>query len=495
MDLPDSLDELDREIGLLEARLIALKRKRNSKISLCSLPDEILVFIIKAVYMTRPDDENISDFSMVHDFYDFNYSRNWLKLTYTCTRIRNLAIITPEFWTFIDLEFHPIELHVARAKSALLTLNIEKTSVNRAVYGLPHIGQTKAVRVSMMPSEVMQPLLDNASPHLTTFHVSHIHDEEELEALNRLGPQLEELYLLDSEIDYWPTDITPWNNMRRVRLEDIFGEANIIPLLLSQMQGLETLSIINQEGLESLDVEPASDTIINTGPSLTCLRRLTIHVGPSPTLVLLQSIAAMRRSTQGVILDIIPLTELWTVATDFSDIVDHLMDQWGTAWAKSQTTASLVWRHDTPLLVSITSGNEVGSQSILQVPYSDITATASIYRNHGLVFTSLEVLGQSMDPRMINRMNAMAVEHGPQLNHIKFDGVSGTRQIRTWFESRGPDTSHIKNITVVNSKDDIASGHNDSGHSSAHEEFELSDDDEEDVDSENDSEQKSDEVE
>jgi hypothetical protein len=97
MDLPDSLDELDREIGLLEARLIALKQKRNSKISLCSLPDEILVLIIKAVYMARPDDEDISDFSMVHDFYDFSYSQNWLKLTYTCTHIRNLAIITPEF--------------------------------------------------------------------------------------------------------------------------------------------------------------------------------------------------------------------------------------------------------------------------------------------------------------------------------------------------------------------------------------------------------------
>jgi hypothetical protein len=77
MSRHDAVARIDKDIEELESLIIELKRKRNSLVHICRLPNELLVFIISFLQV-----KSNPLYSQTIGFYPFDdYSISWVNMT------------------------------------------------------------------------------------------------------------------------------------------------------------------------------------------------------------------------------------------------------------------------------------------------------------------------------------------------------------------------------------------------------------------------------
>jgi hypothetical protein len=91
----NNLVELDARIKDLESELRQLKTRRNALTPLCRLPDELLVEIIR--YLQIKD----------HTRYEVVYDKQWTRITYACTHVREVAKAARPLWSLIRCSQEP----------------------------------------------------------------------------------------------------------------------------------------------------------------------------------------------------------------------------------------------------------------------------------------------------------------------------------------------------------------------------------------------------
>jgi hypothetical protein len=87
-------DALEAQIHDLECQLARLRLQRNGFLTVCQLPDEIVVQVFKLVQHGRQNYDEIEPWK-THD-------SSWIHLMSTCRRFRDVAVRTPLLWTLID---------------------------------------------------------------------------------------------------------------------------------------------------------------------------------------------------------------------------------------------------------------------------------------------------------------------------------------------------------------------------------------------------------
>jgi hypothetical protein len=158
-------------------------------------------------------------------------------MTYLCQHIRHVALAIPELWSFIDVRAHPelVTFHVARAHDDSLTIKFQKAKPGRMEAAVPNIAHDKADRIAGCRGKVLRLLLENSSPMILTLHVYGLEGEAEILALDQLGAQLNELYLMKCTIKAWSQEPILRNRIRRLRLDNPVVEPERLIELLDWM--------------------------------------------------------------------------------------------------------------------------------------------------------------------------------------------------------------------------------------------------------------------
>jgi hypothetical protein len=400
VNLPDTLDEVECEIKVLESRLVALKRKRNSFLPLCRLPTDVLVEILQQVRLAVDSSTTAhtekrhhdSDFQIVSELHDFHCNRAWLRMTYVCFYIREVAFAAPGLWTFIDVSSseHSVALHILRASTLPLIMDFEHAQYARGFAAHQYTSQATAIRFVFEPgNRNLHELFNyqrlsssNSKPNHTvkTLHVSRVRGTSAQYALSRVGSGLQELYMcycylnglfnIQAHLDDEPR----WERMRRLHLENNVVGIRVIQALLSRMSMLESLAIIDSPDNRTYRVNIDSDMSMDTegtfksSPTRTLiyLRHVKIHTHIQTTLALLQYIEwqsgrigpdVIEEGIRGVRgaqaisqithLDIRPILALESPVTDghVAPLAKHLIDTWPRVWdpVVAVVSASIVW--------------------------------------------------------------------------------------------------------------------------------------------------------
>jgi hypothetical protein len=102
----------------LTSELLTLKRERNAFTPFCAVPDEMIGRILIAL-MIEP--ENPLGFFETDTVLS---SPKWGRAMRVCSRIRTVALHTPQLWSIVDCQAHSfwIKVCIQRACSCLLTV-------------------------------------------------------------------------------------------------------------------------------------------------------------------------------------------------------------------------------------------------------------------------------------------------------------------------------------------------------------------------------------
>jgi hypothetical protein len=372
-----------------------------------------------------------------------------------CSYIRSIALATPELWSFIDdrMLAELITLHLSRAKDIPLTMHFVNPITKRAHAAIPHLSRAKDLRMPVVHAghfpSLMEGVFLDSFANLTTLHVSRIKGETDLHAMIRLGPRLKELYLRQSVIDCWPEDGAIWPHMRHFRVEETNVHLGALLVLLSRMQNLETFAVI--AGYMDIRVKGLLQTNAGSEPSLIAMRSIILSIQPAAALLLMQNIYEMRHFTHDISLDINPQPSRTSRIEDIS-LIEPFMERWNSISTMSPRSAIiLVDGHDlhfSELMAQIVVINEAGLESTLHVAY--LPESNSLYQQHKITFSSLEVYQKSPD---MEELELILAANAPHLRRLTFHGLSRARAARAWLKGGPSKTSYIEEVQFFNCKE------------------------------------------
>jgi hypothetical protein len=454
--LPDSLTELGNEINLLESRLLALKRKRNSMMTICRIPSDVLVRILHQLRMIvdeslkfrKDEGDVVSECWLEPGFRDFHCNPAWIRMTFICTHIRGLALEIPELWTSIDVRRHEslVALYISRAKGLPLIVNFDRTTTAQ-IWASKRSGfylkQAKALRTVAGNKRPLGLLLECAPPTLSTLHVSDVMGNKETVELHRLGPHLEELYMYHGYITNWPQDGPVWESLSRLRLYDTRIAPSVVLPMLCRTPCLETL-VVSTKNPDRDHVR--HDPIHKSELGLTRLKHVSISTHPTLTLVYMQTIMAIRQSALDITLDIHPQSGSKDIRFA-APLIEHLLDKWNSVWTQTQVSGALSWRPWSGLIAEIKAVNQTGSESTFEVPY--LPETSSLYPKFGVAFQTLEI-SQNLGQKDIELLDTILVDQASNLTKlslVQHDSDAG--KLRTLLEERIARASLDSKIELV----------------------------------------------
>jgi hypothetical protein len=167
-----TVQDIDHRIAELDEEIRQLRTKRNSLMLLFGLPSEILAHIM--IILQNVETQTSFSFETLKGF-----NKDWVHFTHTCSRMRQIALETPSFWTFIDLtgcaQKEPpwLELALRRSGDAGLAI-FAKDQTQLSLY------------TPYMPRAMLL-CLSSASPHA---------DGPLVKALDQPMPQIRDIDLL-----------------------------------------------------------------------------------------------------------------------------------------------------------------------------------------------------------------------------------------------------------------------------------------------------------
>jgi hypothetical protein len=99
----DVIVALETEIARLQSELVAAKRRRNSFALLCALPSEIIILILSHTQVSKSKQPvEISRAGRCDFLFDFSHNQQWEQAMMASSRIHEIAMSTPELWTYIN---------------------------------------------------------------------------------------------------------------------------------------------------------------------------------------------------------------------------------------------------------------------------------------------------------------------------------------------------------------------------------------------------------
>jgi hypothetical protein len=407
-------------------------RKANSMTPICRLPDELLVLILRELQIKPDRSEWQPDF----DFHNFDgFNSDWIRMTWVCQHMRDVAISSPELWTFLTYTHTAAwnALVVSRARQIELCIDIAHRYARGATTSATYLYKAQHARV-MFSNSIFVMLLRDA-PFLTILHVHELRSPIEATSFPVHSPlvnQLVELRVSESDIRSWPR--LAWPQLRRFGLHDLHIDPDRFATMLLGMPRLETLSLIrivpskwHYYDLQTTDI-PSSSL-----PSLRCLRKVSIHADIRHSVL-----ALLERILRTTHEDHHPGLNLKLQGTAELDLVlAHLVNAW--RWSPLPPLTLFIDRHTYPYSLALglkrsdryqgNSATPTSSANTLESSTFHITLphlrddNDEMFRQYLLAITTLNVdgAGRSIRKNFLHRLeDLLSPESCPNIVSIIF---------------------------------------------------------------------------
>jgi hypothetical protein len=272
MSSHESVALLKEEMQALEQCSAVLKRKHNLMTTLCRLPDELIVAILRKFQEKKWIPKEYGTFQISGydqrtdpgiDFFDFDdYDFQWTRMLLVCKHIHAVALGTPQLWARLDCNKSPEwnSMAITRSKFAPLVVILTKR-------GAP---QTSDLVCSSNLHVIWQAQIDfEGIPFwsetitfrsLTVLHAANMDcwTDENAKVLTTLSSRLVELYLHTTRLSTWPQLV--WHRLQRFRASSLFSSLDRLADMMFAMPDLKILSTYYIQCLHTPSPMSGSDT-------------------------------------------------------------------------------------------------------------------------------------------------------------------------------------------------------------------------------------------
>jgi hypothetical protein len=445
MALFDASNSLDRASGHLKTSTLMLNRQRNSRTPICRLPDELLVLIMRELQVlpNRPDPQRNQE------FFDFEgYDISWIWMTWVCQHIRDVALNSPELWTWMcskqSKKWHA--LVVSRAQDADLCINLLYVFSGDVKNPAEHLSQAQYALIETW-GELVQ-LRDVPAVRLTILHICRLPNTTSLDFLVSLSHQLVELSVSEADIKLWPELV--WPRLRRFGL----NQPRIHPRGLTGMfGGMDQVEMLWISYMQFPGPDSQSESImledVPRPDALSRLRRIFIRDKPARMLTMLNILSQFKNHHNHPDLDL-HADHPWDLTIHVPVLLTHLRDEWGWTQLAPSTT---------PISDKSLSSDQY---SFVLKPYSSLAANNNpavldphaarmqvfftlgrdkIFAEYRFTATALEVegAGERMEKNYFNELDQLlSPSHCPNITRIVFRSLRDTQvpTIHAWVEVR-----------------------------------------------------------
>jgi hypothetical protein len=417
----------------------------SSMSGICQLPEELLLLILGELQI-KPD-RSSSQHNV--DFYKFDeYDISWIRMTWVCRRIRNVAISSPELWTRVyskqTREWNA--LVISRAEHRDLIIDLSHVSGGDMKTPAENLSRSACTRIQHWGKHTQKALVlhtdFSTNARITIFHAHVLPNLIAISFTVSLANQLVELCLSDTSLASWPR--LEWPRLRRLGLMEPYINPEDLVVILHDMSQIEVLSISNLRHRASSDVE-ISNGIPNSFPC-DRIHKVSIIDHPRNVLQILERISQMKRSHHFACLDL-QVKQYWNTDTEVPILLAHLMNEWGWNHPISSDALfrdrnhssgqySLVLFPDHSSKASYSSaGSDVYTASKIQIHCK--LEENRILRGYQAVITSLEIEGarRSLRKKFFNDLNELiSPRRFPNIARIVFRRMYDTQLIREWMK-------------------------------------------------------------
>jgi hypothetical protein len=233
----NAIARLDEEIADIEKHLVILKRKRNSMVPICRLPDELLVLLMRHI-QSKPWTLK----SMDLEFYDFDaFDLRWMQITWVCQHIRRVAIDSPELWTEVCSEQSPEwnDLCASRSREAGICMDIPYGHYGEREHPATYLSNARQARIESWGLNLSRAVEQHLPTRLQVLHAQRPYGLPAINFIISVADQLVELCLDDVYVEVWPQ--VTWTKLRRLRLTNPTSHPENLVLLVTRMPELRTL--------------------------------------------------------------------------------------------------------------------------------------------------------------------------------------------------------------------------------------------------------------
>jgi hypothetical protein len=214
MKLTPEIQALDAHIYSLEAELADLKHRRNSLLTICRLPDEIVVEIFKIVQHGCQEYDELQPWK--------TYDSSWVDLMITCRHFREVAVQAPLLWTLVDYSRNKEWTDLCLTRSGKSALYVNDMFGLGSVAECFHQARSAQVQVT---STAASDVINSNAPQLRMLWVdSHYSDEDEPFVnithllLGSVNTSLIQLHLATARLLALPS----MTSLHRLELEGVF---------------------------------------------------------------------------------------------------------------------------------------------------------------------------------------------------------------------------------------------------------------------------------
>jgi hypothetical protein len=474
----------------LQSELIAAKKVHNGLTPLCRLPDEILTQIL--VHTQRPvsHDNELLD-ACGSGLYDFSYDQHWSSAVVPiCTRIRDLAISTPELWTHVNISWPSdrIRQHLARAQALDLTLTWETfiEDVEVQADGLLRKVDAVLARVCFQKSRVANiTMFDPDNPEFVELFAritqpsASIPDASALRVLRIIQEyddgsflgwidahqSLIEAYILMGSVQMPIEACLP--HLMRLHLKDLYVDDHFLHVIRF-LQHTPSLTELLLDGVLIWgQAEMAQTQTHDLVLDLPCLRRLVLVASPSVIRSLLTALSPVVPALRDIVVDALYHTTTSLTSFEemvFVDLFRLVVLRWKTVSVLPFPCAQLVGALDHYSGISLRlqictprSSNIAPRLSFKTIHLDENPTLLSLYQQHELVIDTLriedletnEILGSwtTVLDELVN-----SLDHMPALKMLVFNecrnGVQ-IRQLKAWIQRRKTEGYSVARVTFT----------------------------------------------
>jgi hypothetical protein len=458
----NAIARLDEGIADIEKHLVILKRKRNSMVPICRLPDELLVLLMRHI-QSKPWTLK----SMDLEFYDFDaFDLRWMQITWVCQHIRRVAIDSPELWTEVCSEQSPEwnDLCASRSREAGICMDIPYGHYGEREHPAAHLSNARQARIESWGLNLSRAVEQHLPTRLQVLHAQRPYGLPAISFIVSVADQLVELCLDDVYVEVWPQ--VTWTKLRRLRLTNPTSHPENLVLLVTRMPDLRTLIISDlrpPRDMLSYLLKPVDMSILDAlaqaerAPS-TLHHLIRIVISDSPA-ILEALMTCIFRVTHRPNHPHIELHAEWYDGfyENITPLLAHLSDKW--EW-KQPIPSAVVFRHEYhapdmyDLILKSEQGDLTHHASTLQVSNLRFNDD-SMLREHEAIIHSLVIERVNVDERFFRELETLISHIGLNIVNIVFRDLNNAPALRSWVDSRNGTDKPIKSVTYEDCRDAV----------------------------------------
>jgi hypothetical protein len=446
MNRSEELNHLGGICSDVEQGLMAI-RKRNLLVPICKMPEELLVHILRFLQTKKSDGGSLTIFHSPCQNHDFS----WVRATWVCSHMRNVAIGAPELWPWVDStrrnEWNALTTYRAGAVALNVSMSFDDEDEvwfdKGATETAPYLVKAGRACVDFTHRVVKDILVTKFPASLTVLETNNFHGSSAIAILPSLARQLVQFQVDATEVGSWPT--LTWLKLRYFQLTRPSFKPNSLERIIAGMSQLEILYI----GSVSQITENPSSSLANSGsntsttPQVGCdttppLHRLQrFHINDvQVTMVAMMSSLSCIRPLEQMSFDLsIPSGPRSAPKID-------LLLRYMHNHLKSFTPSSTLRLRGGPITLTFldltwspNGDNATGRTSTLSILYH--TDHDPVFAEYGIIVKTIETdYSQRRSPvNLAERLTGFASKPFVKLERVIFRSVSLTPALRAWVAS------------------------------------------------------------